>query len=216
MKLPEISVLDHCVVPPVDGSEMTELMLVLHGRGDSYEGFAWLPQALAISGLGYVMVNAPDDYYGGFSWYDLPPNQEDGIVRSRKILDQLFDELCGESVAGRIDPKSLFVFGFSQGCLMSWEWGGRLPTQLGGVIGVSGYVFNSHALVEEFTEQAKATPRLITHGRQDDVLPFSDSELQADFLRDSGVPFEWHEYEKDHTIAPEEIAMIRHWIVERI
>ena len=47
------------------------LMIVLHGLGDSMEGYRWLPEAMQLPWLNYLLVNAPDPYYGGFAWYDI-------------------------------------------------------------------------------------------------------------------------------------------------
>ena len=41
------------------------LMIVLHGLGDSMEGYRWLPEAMNFPWLNYQLVNAPDQYYGG-------------------------------------------------------------------------------------------------------------------------------------------------------
>ena len=35
-------------------------MIVLHGLGDSMEGYRWLPEALQLPWLNYLLVNAPD------------------------------------------------------------------------------------------------------------------------------------------------------------
>ena len=64
-----------------------KLMIILHGRGDSSRGFTFLPEYLGIDQINYLLLDAPDDYYGGFSWYDLPPNQLEGILYSRGILE---------------------------------------------------------------------------------------------------------------------------------
>ena len=37
------------------------LMVVLHGLGDSMEGYRWLPGALRIPALNTLLVNAPDN-----------------------------------------------------------------------------------------------------------------------------------------------------------
>src|SRR5271165_6003915 len=96
------------------------LMIVLHGLGDSLEGFRWLPEALNLPWLNYLLVNAPDPYYGGFAWYDLQDPAR-GIERSRKLLFQLLEQLEGKDF-----PAEKIVFsGFSQGSLMSIEIGAR-------------------------------------------------------------------------------------------
>ena len=63
--------LDTDLVPAVKpGSQ--RLMVVLHGLGDSMEGYRWLPEMLGLPWLNYLLVNAPDAYYGGHSWFDVP------------------------------------------------------------------------------------------------------------------------------------------------
>jgi len=47
------------------------LLVALHGLGDSAAGMSWIPEALNLPWLNYLLVNAPDEYYSGFSWYDL-------------------------------------------------------------------------------------------------------------------------------------------------
>jgi len=46
------------------------LLIMLHGLGDSIAGYGWMPEALNLPWLNYLLVNAPDSYYGGYSWYD--------------------------------------------------------------------------------------------------------------------------------------------------
>jgi hypothetical protein len=58
--------LDTELVPAADQTSR-RLMVVLQGLGDSMDGYRWLPQALNLPWLNYRLVNAPDDYYGGFS-----------------------------------------------------------------------------------------------------------------------------------------------------
>ena len=81
------------LIPAID-PHSRRLMVMLHGLGDSLEGFRWLPEALRLPYLNFLLVNAPDDYYGGFSWFDLN-NPVPGVERSRKLLFALLDDLRG-------------------------------------------------------------------------------------------------------------------------
>ena len=54
--------------------ESSKLLVVLHDRGDTSAGFRWLPDEFELDELNYLLVNAPDPYYGGRSWYALPPD----------------------------------------------------------------------------------------------------------------------------------------------
>src|SRR5436309_2432788 len=83
------------------------LVVVLHGLGDTPEGFLWLQEALSIDPLNFLLVSAPGRYYRGFSWYDLPPHQLSGIVQSRKVLGQVFADTENSGFA----PENTFLFG---------------------------------------------------------------------------------------------------------
>src|SRR5258705_13260121 len=68
------------------------LMIVLHGLGDSMAGYAWVPEAVQIPSLNYLLVNAPDWYYGGYSWYEYAGDAGTGVRRSIKLLSGLLDQ----------------------------------------------------------------------------------------------------------------------------
>jgi len=67
---------------PAPDKNSRRLMIVLHGLGDSMEGFRWLPSALGLPWLNYLLVNAPDPYFGGWAWYDFAGDPRPGITRS--------------------------------------------------------------------------------------------------------------------------------------
>ena len=70
-------------------SPSKQLVIVLHGRGDSAEGFSWLQEELGIDSLNYLLLTAPTPYYTGYSWYDLAPRQLPGILESRRLLAEV-------------------------------------------------------------------------------------------------------------------------------
>jgi phospholipase/carboxylesterase len=175
------------------------LVVVLHGRGDSSAGFHWMPGTLSLPGVSWLLVNAPDPWYGGFSWYDMPPNHGEGVQRSRLLLDQLFDELASSG----FPPEKIILFGFSQGCLLTLEWGGRTERLLAGCVGVSGYCYDAVSLGKEASEAAKARPWLVTHGTHDEVLAHDVTAQQIDTLRAAGLPIDFRSYPKTHTIDPD-------------
>lgn len=126
--------LDTQLIPASEGDSRW-LMIVLHGLGDSMEGYRWLPGVMQLGWLNYLLVNAPTPYYGGFSWYDFAGDPGPDIEHSRKLLFSLLDD---QRAAG-FPTERTFVFGFSQGCLMAWEVGLGYPHLLAGLVGISGY-----------------------------------------------------------------------------
>src|SRR6266567_7943288 len=100
---------------PAKDANFRRLMVVLHGLGDSVAGYRWLPHALGLPWMNYLLVNAPDDYYGGFSWYDFSENPGPGVLRSRRLLFELLDEQRAKG----FPTGQTTLSGFSQGCLMT-------------------------------------------------------------------------------------------------
>ena len=98
---------------PAAVTDSRSLLVVLHGLGDSMDGWRWLPNELRLPWLNYLFVNAPDDYYGGFSWYDIQGDSDPGIRRSRLLLTELLDT---QRAVG-FPSEQTALLGFSQGCL---------------------------------------------------------------------------------------------------
>ena len=183
-------------------------MVVLHGLGDSAQGYRFLPAALAVPSLNYLLVNAPDEYYGGFSWYDYPGEAGPGVRRSRQLLFELLD---AQRVAG-FPTEQTFLFGFSQGCLMTLDVGFRYPVRLAGLVGVSGYVHDLPLLLAELSPVAKVQRMLFTHGTMDPLIPCAAAKAQVEALQRGGLHITWADFPKEHTIAREEIPLFQQFI----
>ena len=186
--------------------------MVLHGRGDSAEGFLWLQQTLAIDSLDFLLLTAPVPYGIGFSWYDLPPNQLPDIVGARRLLG----DVLRETEQNGYPPERTFLFGFSQGCLLTLEFGARYAHRLAGYVGISGYVYDPDALLGDLNPAVNQGDWLITHGTEDEMLPVAKTRQQIQQLNAGGFGIDYREYTKTHTIDIErELPEIREWMQSR-
>jgi phospholipase/carboxylesterase len=202
----------HRYVPARVPGERERVMVVLHGLGDSLNGYHFLPEALGIPELSYLLLNAPDSYYGGYAWYDFMNDPAPGVIRSRGLLLSLLDELEEQGVPA----SDVFLFGFSQGCVMSLDVALRADKALCGVVGVSGYVAFPREYPAAFGAAALKQKILATHGRRDPVVPFEPSREQFQDLRRLGVQLEFTAYGKDHTMLLEELKDIAGWVRGRM
>jgi phospholipase/carboxylesterase len=194
---------------PAAQKDSKRLLVALHGLGDSAAGMAWIPEALDLPWLNYLLVNAPDEYYSGFSWYDLYGDSAPGAKRSREMLFELLDAKRREG----FPTEQTVVLGFSQGCLMTMEVGARYPHKFAGLVGISGYVLEPERLVKEMSPVAKEQRFLVTHGFQDPVVPIEATRNQITVLKAAGLNIAWHEFNKAHNIAGEaEVKLIRDFI----
>jgi phospholipase/carboxylesterase len=193
---------------PAREAGSTRLLIALHGLGDSMEGYRDVPNWLQIPWLNYLLVNAPDPYYGGYSWYDFAGDPEPGVQRSRALLTKLL-----ESLRPNFPNEQTVVLGFSQGCLMTLETGLRYPHKLAAMVGISGYIHDPATIVQELSPVALEQKIFWTHGTRDPLIPLAGVREQKDKLKSAGLNIEWREFQKEHTIIPQEVAIIRDFIL---
>jgi len=188
-----------------------KLMIILHGRGDSSDGFTSLPPFLDLDEMNYLLLDAPFEYFTGYSWYQLPPDQLPGIEYSSKMLAEVLDEVFREE----FNADESFLFGFSQGALLTFEFGARYAKVLAGYIAVSGYIYDEEKLLAEMNPDVNDGQWLCTHGLYDEVLPYQTSQKQIKHLQDGRFKITFDSYPKDHSIDSDELSMIREWIKAR-
>jgi len=193
---------------PAAEKNSQRLMVILHGLGDSLDGWRWFPEVMNLPWLNYLLVNAPDEYYGGYSWFDLN-DMSPGVHSSRKLLLDLLDNLRAKGVPA----EQITLGGFSQGCLMAVDVGLRYPHRLAGIVGISGWVYDTEHLLQELSPVARQQRLLMTHGTGDPMVPIAKVRPQIPVLKAAGLSVEWREFNKVHTVAgEEEISVIREFV----
>lgn len=183
-------------------------MVVLHGRGDSAKPFRDFADELELPEMNLLLLNAPRKYADGRSWYSFEKNKSKHVLEVRQRLHLLLEELLLQGW----EADKIFLFGFSQGCLVACDFAMNYPRQLGGVIGVSGYFHFFPRWQSRLPKAARKTPWLVTHGRQDDVLSVDETREGICRLRKAGIPVRWMEMDKDHVIDESELPLMKGWI----
>jgi phospholipase/carboxylesterase len=201
---------------PASDPQSRHLMVVLHGLGDSMDGYRWLPPMLGLPWMNYLLVNAPEPHFDGFSWFGICwEGPQKGAVPAEvdRSRQQLFEVLDAQHVAGFAREK-MFLFGFSQGCLMTWETALFYPHALAGLVGISGWPHDPHT--RAWSPVARSQQLLVSHGMHDPLIPFAAVRAAVAALREAGMGVEWREFAKVHTIAgEEELRVIREFLRER-
>jgi len=188
----------------------TKLMIILHGRGGKAEDFTWIAERLDFDDMHYLLLNAPDSYDEGYSWYSDAPYQLEGIKHSSALLTQTFEMLFEKN----FDASQSFLFGFSQGALLTFEFGARYAKVLAGYISISGHLNDPQLLLQEMHTEHKDAKWIYTHGTSDDTLDFKTAEEQVTQLQNADFNIDFKSYGKGHSILEVEIDMIKAWMQE--
>jgi len=195
--------------------------MVLHGLGDSMAGWMPVVDELGIASLGYVFIDAPEPYFGGWSWFPIPGmtaaehGPEDmiaGVRRSHAALLELLDHLEREHGLPR---ERIVPMGFSQGCTMVLDLTIHSERGFPAMVGISGFYPLLGEGAVRIGPAAGQPDILLTHGRYDSVLPIARTRAVVERLADAGMRIDWREYDKDHGLDPlRELPELRQWLQE--
>lgn len=206
------------------GPAPTRTVIVLHGLGDSGEGFVPIAEELDLSALGpvrFVLPHAPErpvTINGGYvmrAWYDILGTdlaRREDEAGLRQSLAQIEALITRENARG-IPSSRIVLAGFSQGCAMSLLTGLRHRERLAGLVGLSGYLPLAATTAAERSEANRSVPIFMAHGTQDPVVPLARGTASRDALAALGYSIEWHDYPMPHSVCMEEIVDLNRWLL---
>ena len=197
--------------PPTLASPHPPLIVLMHGAGADERDMIGLwkqlpPQFVVVSPRGPFGGN------GGWRWYRKGPTQEADIAASRKVLDLVIDSAIKRFDA---DPAEIFVGGFSQGGVMTYEVALHEPGRFRGAVVLSGLLFSS-ALAGD-PPGAQATPFFVAHGIEDKVIAYPTAVTARDTLEKRGVAVTFQPYAgMAHATSDAEMAAVSGWLEKRL
>lgn len=195
-----------------DSDEMP-LVVLMHGRGaDALDLADVAPMMDGPGGYRFVFPNAPkpfEAYPGmtfGWTWFDGWPPAGKSLVESRNLMLTFLREITARYPT----PNGKVVLaGFSQGALMAFDVGFRTDVELGGLVAMSGAIFENDL---PDLRARKDLPVLIIHGIHDDVIPVLAAHRTRRVLEEHGVEPEYHEFPMAHHVTPESMAVVREFL----
>ena len=207
-----------------------KLIFMLHGYGDTADNFIHIAGALdqSLWHANYFALNAPmliPNYSMGRQWFELYPNgvhiSESGtneikIIRSQvKIATQQIEQtIIKQKNKYNLLFRDCFLLGFSQGGIMTFEFGNFFQDQMAGLAIISGRIMEQSKVTNQHLLQ---TPIFISHGDQDDVLPVKNFFKSCEYLEENKFIFEKHLLEGDtHTISPKAIDLLQKFIKKNL
>ena len=207
--------LTYLVHAPTQPSPHPPLIVLLHGSGADERDMIGLWHDLPAT---FVVISprAPFDHAGGgYVWYrkaGATPRPDD-LEASRKIVDLVVANAVSRFDA---DPARVFLGGFSQGAVMTYEVGLREPGRFRGAAVLSGLLFPSATAKLPPTADLAREAFFVAHGTSDPVIPFAAAEAARAKLAKLEVPTVFHAYAgMAHTIGPQETRDLAAWLSER-
>jgi len=153
---------------------------------------------------------------GGRAWWHLdphtrPPHAEidrvapefrpsPPVVAARTAVQALI-----ATVVDRYAPAAVALLGFSQGAMLSIDIALAGTPAVARVVAMSGVLLVDS--VPALIAPHPAKPRfLLSHGRQDPVVPFASGTRAKELLEAHGFPVTWRPFDGGHEIPPPVLA----------
>ena len=162
----------YLVHEPPKGTSHPPLIVLLHGSGSDEHDMIRLWHDLPAD---FVVISprAPfHDAAGGNRWYRKGPTQDADIAMSRKVVDLIVANAIQRFDA---DPKRIFIGGFSQGAVMTYEVALHEPGRFRGAAVLSGVLFPT-ATANVASSQAGQS-FFVGHGTSDARIPFAARDI---------------------------------------
>ncbi len=208
--------LPYMVREPSVKTDKPPVLILLHGYGSNEADLFGL-QAQFPAHFLVVSVRAPIAMTANsFQWFRMETvngvmlgNPED-LKSSREKIKALIPEVTAKYKA---DPKQVYLCGFSQGAMMSYEVGLTSPELLRGIAPLSGKIFESLKALVKSTAALKALKIFIGHGDADARVAYSYATEADGYLKKLGLSPVLHTYKgMPHSINQEELKELRLWL----
>jgi len=198
--------------PEGDGPFPTVVML--HGRAGT-EDVMWvfaktIPQNWLMVAPRGIRLD-PD---GGYDWRprgqdEWPPlNAFDeavtAVARFIHALPNLYNA----------DPSQIYLMGFSQGAATSYATAMQKPGLVQGIAGLVGFVPGECGKMVE-TAVLRDLPIFMAVGKQDETVPYEQSQTCAETLRNAGADLTYGEYETGHKLNAQGVRDLKAWWAKR-
>ena len=192
-----------------------QVVILLHGWGAPGDDLVPLGEPLAAPGRLLVFPEAPlPAMAGGRAWWPLDlarmqaarargeeralrQETPQGLPDARARVTALVTEVT--RLTG-VDPRAVFLGGFSQGAMVATDVTLASPGLVGGLIVLSGSIVAESEWRAHLPLLPPGLPVLMSHGRGDPVLPFSFAEALRELFQAAHHPVTWVPFDGGHGI----------------
>ena len=188
----------------------TKAIIGLHGWTGDEHVFEPVAKMMNIDDAQWFFPRAPykADSGKGYSWFSGTDETGWDIEKTRVGIHQLLTDVRSNGFS----PKNIFLIGFSQGASLAMEIALRLPFAIGGIVPIAGFIKFRDTLSNEATKESKATPVLLLHGSQDEIIHVIASEKAHDFFKERGNPVYFKRYDGGHKIPKRTGPIVKSFI----
>jgi phospholipase/carboxylesterase len=197
-----------------DKTKPATLLIGLHGYGDKAYNFSYIWKYIEDANVIFVVPEAPYPFVEGndaaFSWGPFAP-MESKI--SQEAYDMVNDYILDlqKYMKSKYKIEQNWLMGFSQGAYFGYMLALKNPKEFDGLLACGGGLVTD-VFKESDYKKAKNVTVIISHGKQDTMVPFEEATKAYDILKGKGFNVELQEFEGGHRVSPDGMKLFLDYI----
>ncbi len=146
----------------------------------------------------------------GHAWYIYTGDQERFLASAIRSEAYLHDLIHQVMAMRSVDPRRVYLAGYSQGGYLAGIMALRRPDLFAGVATINSRVKNE--IPPDRKSGDAKLPLLVLHGEKDRFIPVEVAEESANRLRDRDFPVTFKRYSSGHRFTEEQIKDLATWL----
>ena len=204
---------------PAPEGEKPPLLVMLHGVGSNERDLFGLAEHLDprfhVLSLRSPVGMGP----GAYGWYPVIFTAEGAVGDTKKAEEgrqTVIRFLEAVPSVYDIDPKRIYLLGFSQGAIMSVFTALTRPDLMAGIVPMSGRLLPEAWDNRAPDDALRSLHVFAVHGLYDRVLPIADGRNLRDKLSTLPLDFTYREYPMAHEVSADSIADIAAYLTAKL
>ncbi len=210
------------------------LLVLFHGRGGDENQLLRLMPKLSNRNYMAVSLQGPEagparrDGTPGFGWSQAVRGARGGegvatLLRPRmpqisEASSEFLAEYVTQAVADvrtrfNIQTRKIFLVGYGEGAAAAYRLGLGMPGRFAGIVAINGWLPRTMGPLI-WLPQARRIRVLITHGRDNRIVPVSAAEQAFRLLLTAGIDSELQILDSGHRIHQRMLRVVNEWLME--
>lgn len=214
---------------PNGGAAVQSAVILLHGYGaDGHDLISMAPTlAQDLPNTVFYAPNAPQKEMNGYKWFDIDEMASASVYDRFLYIQALMEKALPNlpmindfieeiKLKHQLKDKQIALLGFSQGGLLTLMTGLMRPDQLAALVGCSAVPLAINSAMP-LGKVISHPPVLLTHGEDDDVVPFIGMQMTQNTLADLNISVTTHTVPgMGHTIDESSVETVRHFLKKHL
>lgn len=196
----------------VDPNKRYPALFLIHGKGSNernmFDIVHGLEEEFYIFSIRGHIPQRPGYSFFTFKIYGHPDRE--GFDQGINLLES-FIAYAAEQYP--IDHSHLYLLGFSQGAVASMTLALTMGENIKGIVALSGYI--PKFVKDEYElKPVNNVSVFISHGEDDQVLPYQWGDSAQEYFKEKGAPVTFHSYQAGHTVSLENQLDFKMWLLD--